>query len=182
MTITNVIIKEQNLDLLKLIPNTYPKVSKEYLGFKAPCVVFEEIGFVIVANTLEEYNFYLDRTADEIVAMKKATKLKQVQEKYEAQRLALMHLPEEHKTWNIQEAEYNAYMLDNLAPTPAIDGLVQGRNTAGDMITKAELIIKIGTAIDSYITAVAIITGTQHGYESLIKACTTQTELDAIII
>ena len=112
----------------------------------------------------------------------KATKIKQVQDKHESQRLSLMPLPEERKTWDIQEAEYNAYILDNLAPTQGIDGLVAGDNAVGGTITKAELITKIGLNITAYVSAVATITGMQHGYERKINACTTQAELDLIVV
>ena len=162
--VTNVIKAEQSF--VDSLPDTYIASETAFIGQE-----FDGTNFIVptpVLPTLEE---------------NKATKIKQVQDKYEAQRLSLMPLPEERKTWNIQEAEYNAYMLDNLAPTPAIDGLVSGDNAVGGTITKAELIAKIGLNITAYINAIAMITGMQHGYERKINSPTiTQAELDAIVI
>ena len=161
--VTNIIEAEQAF--IDTLVDTYVANETAFIGQDYDGTNF--ITPTVVLPTLEE---------------NKATKIKQVQSKYEAQRLSLMPLPEERKTWDIQEAEYNAYMLDNLAPTPGIDGLVAGDTAVGGTITKAELITKIGLNITAYVNAIAMITGMQHGYERKINACTTQAELDLIVV
>lgn len=162
--VTNIITAEQAF--VDTLTDTYIASETAFIGQE-----YDGISFVVpevVAKTIDEL---------------KASKIKQVQVKYEAQRIALITVPSGEKdTWDEQRKEYEAYMLDNLTPTPSIDGLVAGDNLVGGTMTRAELIAKIGENIDAYRSAVATITGMQHGYERKINACTTQAELDAIVV
>lgn len=111
----------------------------------------------------------------------KVNKIAKVVEIYEKKRVAVSAVPSEEKaTWDIQKAEYEAYMVDNNALTPVIDMLVQGDNDVGGTITKEELMVKIGNSIQAYINAIAFITGQQHGLERRINATTTLAELAAV--
>ena len=133
---------------------------------------------ILESKKLQEQNL-ASRTFEEL----QTAKLKEVQNKYELQRQALITVPQgEEDTWAEQRKEYEAYQLDNTALTPSIDGLVAGDNLVGGTITKVELIAKIGVNISDLISGIATITGMQHGYERKINACTTQAELDAIVI
>ena len=79
----------------------------------------------------------------------------------------------EVETWTAQNTEWTSYVADNSANTPFVDALATARG-----ITRDELMTKIGNKV----TAVASTLGAQQKLEDQIKACTTQDELDAIVV
>ena len=171
--VTNIINAEQSF--IDSLADVYVASETAFIGQEYVNGVF-----VIPAPTV--------KTLNEL----KAEKVKFVQDKYEMERTALITVPkEEEKAWGIQQEEYNACIadptnpgstIDLSVPTPAIDGLVQGDNAVGGTITKAELVKRIGNNILGMISATAVITGKQHGYERKINACTTVEELEALVL
>ena len=75
---TNVIIKNANLDILKNIPDNLEKVDKQYKGYQAPCVVFEDDNgdVYFVAYTTEEYLENIDRQPPTLAEKQKALSLR----------------------------------------------------------------------------------------------------------
>jgi len=75
-------------------------------------------------------------------------------------------------TFPMQERDYDAYTLDPLSPTPYVDGILL------DGETKAELMGRIGGNI-AYVKS---IQKQMRQNSKDIQACTTQAQLDAIIL
>lgn len=87
---------------------------------------------------------------------------------------ALVH---EMVSWQKQEDEARAYVLDNTATTPFIDALMITRNLGE---TKAELVAKIIANADAYGTAYAVLLGKFHNLTKAVELATTSAELEAI--
>jgi len=107
----------------------------------------------------------------------KQTKIKQLQDKYQAEYNAyLAQYPQsEVATFDDKKSEALAYNLDNTTPTPIIDSIVAGY---GDTITKEDYIQSV---LDK-VHYLAQKEGAMVKVRDRIKACTTQAELDAIVI
>lgn len=106
---------------------------------------------------------------------KKQTKIKQLQDKFQSQYdTYLASYPQaEVASFDDKKKEAIAYNLDNTVPTPIIDSILVG---LGD--DKA-------TYINSILAKVQYLAqqeGTMVKTRDAIKACTTQAELDAIVI
>ena len=90
-------------------------------------------------------------------------------------KLKLEYPDVETATWDKQEREALAYRIDNTAPTPFIDGIVQGRG-----IDKDELIAKILEKSDALASVTGYYTGVRQALEAQIDAATTYSELQGI--
>lgn len=175
MTITNVTIKEQNLDLLKVIQNTHTKANKEYLGFNAPCVVFEDTDILVSATNIEEYNLYIYKTSSEILDLLKLAKIKLAGQKFSdfKKEKESKYTQDEVDTFITQQAEAIEYLKDNTAPTPILSMMSGGNET---------LRLGLIQAVLANIQEVAVAQGEMVLKRDAIKACTTQAELDAIVV
>lgn len=105
----------------------------------------------------------------------KQDKINQLQTKYQLEYNAyLSQYPQrEIASFPAKQAEALAYTADNTAPTPVIDAILT-TNPA----TKADYV----ASIMAKITALANQEGAMVAIRDSIKACTTQDELDAIVI
>jgi hypothetical protein len=103
----------------------------------------------------------------------KGFKLKQIRDRFNAIIAGIKAdaAPYELETWDIQRAEYMAFLANAEAPTPYVEGLATARG-----ISKAELMAKIG----SKITGLATVQGTQHSLEKAVEAAATLAEVNAI--
>ncbi len=175
----NVVNKAANLNILKNFSDE--NVSTSYLEYKgniAPCVVFEDDNGKIyfVAKTEQEYmqnKFILPPT----FKMNKYNKIKELQDKFQARYDAyLAQYPQaEVASFNDKQSEAVAYTIDNKADTPIIDGIISGMKTK---VTKADFV----AAILAKVKILSQQEGAMIETRSAIKACTTQAELDKIII
>ena len=111
------------------------------------------------------------KTLDE----QKLAKIKQLHDKYQKMYDAyLAQYPKrEVDSFAVKQAEAIAYNLDNTAPTPVIDALIK---TSGD--TKSDYV----ASVLAKVTALAEQEGQMVKIRDSIKACTTQKDLDAIVI
>ena len=172
MKYINVIKKEANLNLLKTIPNSLPTINGSYKGNTAPCIVKEDAD----GNVLSVYT-----NSDEYIASllsldeQKQAKIKQLHDKY--QKMYSDYLAQYPKrevdSFAVKQAEAIAYNLDNTAPTPVIDALIK---TSGD--TKSDYV----ASVLAKVTALAGQEGQMVKIRDSIKACTTQEDLDAIVV
>jgi len=126
-------------------------------------VGMEYDGTIFISQTLP--------TLDE----QKQTKIKQLQDKYQSEYDAyLAQYPKrEVDSFPVKQAEAIAYNLDNTAPTPVIDAIISKNGAAKDDYV-ASILIKV--------TALAAQEGEMVAIRDSIKACTTQDELDAIVV
>jgi len=108
-------------------------------------------------------------------AEQKQAKIKQLHDKYQKMYDAyLAQYPKrEVESFAVKQAEAIAYNLDNNAPTPVIDALIK---TSG--VTKANYV----ASVLAKVTALAAQEGQMVKIRDSIKACTTQKDLDAIVI
>lgn len=79
-------------------------------------------------------------------------------------------------TFDKQEQEARAWLVDNSASTPLIDALAQGRG-----IDKAELVQRIIAKADAFALATGYLTGQRQRYEDTLKAAKTIEAVEAII-
>ena len=107
----------------------------------------------------------------------KQAKIKQLQDKFQSQYDAyLASYPQaEVASFNDKKAEAIAYNLDSTAPTPIIDSILVGLGTS---TTKADYVASILAKVNY----LAQQEGAMVAVRDAIKACTTQAELDAIVI
>jgi len=105
----------------------------------------------------------------------KQAKIKQLQDKYQQMyNDYLAQYPKrEVDSFPVKQAEAIAYNLDNTAPTPVIDAIISKNGAAKDDYV-ASILIKV--------TALAAQEGEMVAIRDSIKACTTQDELDAIVV
>lgn len=88
--------------------------------------------------------------------------------------------PKEIDSWKKQEDEARAWVTDNTAPTPLIDGLLLSRALAGE--TKAILVQKIIDNSDLWATAYSEVLGTyQNRTKRINSPTTTITDIEAVI-
>jgi len=111
------------------------------------------------------------------LAEQKKAKIKALQEKYQAEYDAyLAQYPKsEIATFEDKKKEAIAYNLDNTTPTPIIDSILAGY---GSNITKDDYVASILAKVNY----LAQREGAMVAKRDAIKACTTQAELDAIVI
>lgn len=76
----------------------------------------------------------------------------------------------ERATWPTQQAEVNAYLADNKAPTPTLDGLAQARGVA-----REEMLQKAIAKVKAFEPLSVAIVGRQQSYEDAIKATAADT-------
>ena len=107
----------------------------------------------------------------------KVAKIKALQDKFQAKYNAyLASYPKaEVASFNDKQREAVAYTIDNKANTPIIDGIIAG---LGSSITKADFV----AAILAKVKILSQQEGAMIETRSAIKACTTQADLDKIII
>ena len=105
----------------------------------------------------------------------KQAKIKQLQDKYQSEYDAyLAQYPKrEVDSFPVKQSEAIAYNLDNTAPTPVIDAIISKNGAA-----KSDYVASILTKV----TALAAQEGEMVAIRDSIKACTTQDELDAIVV
>ena len=153
--VTNIISAEQSF--IDTLPDTYFQSEDAFIGqgFDGINLIVEEE----VLPTLEENKI-------------KKSKLNTDN----AQRLMSEEFSSspdfEIKSFSTQQREYEAYILDNTAPTPFIDGIILPTET------KAEFMAKVGANL-------SFIQGIQKQMRQTdleIKNCTTQNELDMVVI
>jgi len=176
MKTINVIIKEQNLDLLRNTNlSTDEVVNMVYKGYKAPCVVFEDVDFIVAARTLDKYNLFANKSVNELLIILKDEKINQLHANYDASYNAyLAQYPSaEVATFATKQKEAEAYSIDNTVATPVIDGII---SSSGD--TKA---VYVQSVLDK-ISYLAQLEGDMVATRDAIKACNTQAELDAIVV
>lgn len=71
----------------------------------------------------------------------------------------------EKQTWAKQQDEVAAYLADNSAPTPTLDGLAQSRG-----ISREEMLEKAVAKVTAFEPLSVAIVGRQQAYEDMIKA------------
>lgn len=71
----------------------------------------------------------------------------------------------EKQTWAKQQAEVTAYLIDNSAPTPTLDGLAQARG-----IERSVMLEKAIAKVTAFEPLSVAIVGRQQAYEDQIKA------------
>ena len=108
-------------------------------------------------------------------AENKLAKIKQLQDKYQSEYDAyLAQYPKrEVDSFPVKQSEAIAYNLDNTAPTPIIDAIVSKNGATKDAYV-ASILTKV--------TALAVQEGEMVAIRDSIKACTTQADLDAIVV
>lgn len=179
MKITNVIIKNANLNILRnTTHDTLSKVEVEYKTYQAPSVVFEsDDGAVLygVARTLQEYVKMSTQTQEEMLQDAKDTKLKAVVTTYsEGHKQALEgYSLNEQATFTSQELEFLKWDEDDTVATPTVDQIALARG-----VDRLILLPKIGLNLQARNAA----TGQQQALEDSIKACTTIDQLESIVI
>ena len=85
--------------------------------------------------------------------------------------------PVEMASWPKQEQQARAYLADQNAPTPLLDGLLVGRNLGE---TKAELAQKIVANADGYQVAYSTVLGKYQSLMKQLEAATTPAQVDAL--
>lgn len=116
-------------------------------------------------KTVTKSRQLLDKSDEDIYKIK----LKNINMEYE-QSIAQLTAgtPESEKsTWSKQEAEARAYMSDNTALTPLIDGIATARG-----VDRVYLIGKIIEKADAYTVAIAQLTGVRQAKEDQLNAGT----------
>jgi len=81
--------------------------------------------------------------------------------------------PYEVETWSVQTAEYSAWAANNATPTPYVSALAAARG-----MPLAALMGKIGFKV----AGLASIQGAQQALEDVVKAATTEAEVDAVVL
>lgn len=124
-----------------------------------------------------EVRDYTSEEAAEAMERAKARKVREINAAYEQELgAALKDYPEaETKTWDKQEAEARAWVTDNSAPTPYLDGLATARD-----LSKSELVARVIAKADAWIALSASATGKRQRLEDEIEAATDLAVLDAI--
>lgn len=86
--------------------------------------------------------------------------------------------PTEMTSWSKQEEQARAYIADQSAVTPLLDGLLIGR---GLNETKLELAQKIVNNADAYQAAYSTILGRYQARMKTLQAATTISEINAVV-
>ncbi len=81
----------------------------------------------------------------------------------------------EKLSWDKQEKEARAYLIDSTSPTPMLDAIATARD-----IDKTTLARKIVEKADAYSVAVGQAIGKRQALEDAINAATTLEELEAV--
>jgi len=138
--------------------------------------VINKNGFRLECGTVARATAKADELNNPPFDLETAIKIKLTQNRDTAQSKIdtafLMFAQFEIDTFPMQERDYDAYTLDPLAPTPYIDGILL------DGETKAELMGRIGGNI-AYVKS---IQKQMRQNSKNIQACTTQAQLEAIIL
>ena len=131
----------------------------------------------VIGKQYIDFNTIIDYTPTMTIEEQKQAKIKALQEKYQAEyNTYLSQYPHaEVVSFPDKKAEAIAYNLDNTAPTPIIDSIVAGY---GGTITKDEYIASVLAKVQY----LAQKEGAMVAKRDAIKACTTQAELDAIVV
>lgn len=105
-------------------------------------------------------------------------KYEAVRERYEQEMQAVRggYSDSEIASWDKQESEARAFVADNAAATPFIDGLAQARG-----IAKTELVTRIIAKADAATAATAYFTGTKQKLEDDLAAATTNQDLRDVV-
>ena len=82
----------------------------------------------------------------------------------------------EQGTWLQQRTEAEAYSADNNTATPMLDALATARN-----ITKAEMVQKVLSAVQTYNQKIAELLAAKQGVETEIKNCQTMADLNILM-
>ena len=83
---------------------------------------------------------------------------------------------DERLTFDKQEAEARAWLVDNSTSTPFIDALAAGRH-----MDKAELVARIIAKADAFALASGSLTGQRQRYEDTLDAATTLADVAAVV-
>ena len=129
------------------------------------------VTFPTVEMALSEFPFYENITIQD----NKNELIAKLHDKYQAQYddYLAQYPKREVDTFPTKQAESVAYTLDNTTPTPVINALVGGNEVA-----KVELI----NVIMQKVLYLAQQEGEMVAKRDAIKACTTQEELEAVIL
>lgn len=124
-----------------------------------------------------EVRDYTTEEASEALQQAKARKVREINAAYEQELHAVLRdYPDaETKTWDKQESEARAWLADNSAPTPYLDGLATARD-----LSKSELVARVIAKADAWIALSASATGKRQRLEDEIEAATDMAVLDAI--
>ena len=111
------------------------------------------------------------------VYVAKAKAVRRVNDGYDAAVATLVssYPKREVDTFTKQEREAVAWLADNTAPTPFVDGMLVTRN-----IEKAELMNRIIAKADAFADATGQLTGKRQTLEKQIESATTVEEVEAI--
>lgn len=108
----------------------------------------------------------------------KATKLNEINAAYQ-QAIATLtptYPDDERLTFDKQEQEARAWLVDNSFPTPFIDALAAGRQ-----MDKAELVSRIIAKADAFALASGSLTGQRQRYEDMLKDAQDAESVAAIV-
>jgi hypothetical protein len=81
----------------------------------------------------------------------------------------------ESLSWDQQRKEAEAYNADNTASTPLLTKLAEARD-----ITIAQMVSKVGTAIENYYEKLAVLLAKKQKIEAELRACATLLELHVV--
>ena len=108
----------------------------------------------------------------------KARKLNEINTTYQ-QAIATLtptYPDDERLTFDKQEQEARAWLVDNAASTPFVDALAAGRQ-----MNKAELVNRIIAKADAFALASGSLTGQRQRYEDMLDAAKTTADVAAIM-
>lgn len=178
MNIINIVKNMANVDLLKNTPNSIKQEESPYKSVTAPCVVFEDTvtsEVLYIARTVDSFNTVRYKSNEELFTFNKQEKISVLQDKFQAQYDNYLdsYPKAEVSSFDDKKSEALAYNLDINTPTPIIDNIVLGWGG-----TKADYIASILAKVHYLAQQEGAMVKTRDA----IKACTTQDELDAIVV
>jgi len=120
---------------------------------------------------------YTDAERTEALQRAKRAAIQRINVGYEAEMGAILNsYPQaETLTWDKQEREARAWQADNTVATPYIDALAAGRS-----MDKAELVSRIISKADAWVSLSGAATGKRQALEDSVTAATTIEEANAI--
>lgn len=127
-------------------------------------------------QTWEVRDFTAEETA-EALEQAKTRKMREINTAYEQELGAVLkdYPEEEIKSWDKQESEARAWLADNSASTPYLDGLSTAR-----VLSKSELVARVIAKADAWMALSATTTGKRQRLEDAIQVATTIEEVEVI--
>lgn len=172
------VVNSDNDDYTRILMKQGWRELSEKELVSAGMVGYEDV--VSPINTAVSPNGSITFTPPDLPELKdlKVIKLAEINTEYQKNIATLTPgYPDSEKlTFDKQEAEARAWLLDNTAHTPFIDALAAGRR-----MDKSELVQRIIAKADAFALASGSLTGQRQRYEDVLNAAKTPEDIDAII-